>query len=383
MSELDPRFATLQTMQAAVREHGDNGQAYRALGNIAAKVKGDLIIFNYTPIAAYERQWTLIEQLCRGLILRISTQAIVALPFFKFFNVNEREETLLERLPELPDGVTRKVDGALGISYPAADGLPAIATRGAFTSPEAEWATVSLRTHYPRFCQQYDGAKTFLFEICAPLAVQPHITPEQEGLVLLGTRSLGANFGEDALYEEVTSTATLWGFPVVPTFRYSTSEIVARCATEEHEGYVARYGDMRVKFKTNHYVTINRIITSMNPRRLRDYLQSGGEMEPLLRPLPPWYATMLKSTADGMRNTIAAQEQYLLARYEALRFIESGKEFAEVAQGENPAIRAALFALRNRNKSYLPILWKWLDLTAYELGFGVTGAAGLEPKLFP
>jgi RNA ligase len=378
MPEMDPRFAAVQAMQAAVLTHGANLQPYRALGNIAAKVKGDLIIFNYTPLAAYERQWTWIEQVCRGLILRISTQAIVALPFFKFFNVNEREETLLERLPEVPDVVTRKVDGALGISYPAADGLPAIATRGAFTSPEAEWATDYLRTHYPLFCQQEDGQTTYLFEICAPLAVQPHITPEQEGLVLLGMRSLEANFGHDGTYEEVRATATRWGFPVVPHYPYTTSEIVARCATEEHEGYVARYGDMRVKFKTTRYVTINRIITSMNPRRLRDYLQEGGDMEPLLRPLPPWYATMLKNAADGMRNEIASQEQYLLARYEALRSIESGKEFAEMVQGEPVAIRPALFALRNGNRPYLPILWKWLDLTPYEIGFGVAGAEPSE-----
>lgn len=350
MSAHDPRYAAVQTIQAAVQEYGSDTQPYRTLGNIVAKAQGDLIILNYTPLAAYEGSWTPIEQVCRGLILRISTQEIVALPFFKFFNVNEQEETMLERLPEMPHVVTRKVDGALGVSYPAADGLLAIATRGAFTSPEALWATQYLRTHYPDFCQQYDGATTYLFEICAPLEVQPHITPEQEGLVLLGSRSLGMDFGNDASYEEITATATQWGFPVVPHYPYSTREIVARCATEEHEGYVARYGDIRVKFKTAHYVTINRIITSMNPRRLRDYLQEGGDLEPILRSVPSWYATMLRRATDGMQKAIAAQEQYLLARYEALHSIESGKEFAEAAQQEEPAIRAALFALRNGNR---------------------------------
>jgi hypothetical protein len=371
MAELNPRYGALGQMQEAVRTHGAEVQAYRALGMIVAKVKGDLIIFNYTPLAAYEGTWTLIEQVCRGLILRISTQDIVSLPFFKFFNVNEREETQLDRLPEVPEVVTRKVDGALGVIYPAADDLPAIATRGAFTSPEAEWATRYLREHYPEFCAGYDGQMTYLFEICAPLEVQPHITPEQEGLVLLGTRSLGANFGEDAPYEQVVATAGQWGFPVVPHYAYSTSEIVARCATEEHEGYVARYGDMRVKFKTAHYVTINRIITSMNPRRLRDYLQTGGELEPLLRSLPPWYAAMLTRAATGITQAIREQETYLLARYEALRSLESGKDFAAAVEAETPAMRAALFALRNGNRPYLPILWKWLDLGVYELGFGV------------
>src|SRR5579885_481968 len=120
----------------------------------------DLIIWNYTAKAQYEKHWTEETMMCRGLITT-SAGEIVARPFPKFFNYEEYEG----QIPKEPFTVTEKMDGSLGILY-FVDGKPAIATRGSFTSEQAIRATAILRERYEHF--PFSPHYTYLFEIIYP-----------------------------------------------------------------------------------------------------------------------------------------------------------------------------------------------------------------------
>src|SRR5437016_6113784 len=117
-----------------------------------------LTIYNYTAMCQYERRWCDISRMCRGLIVDDSGD-IVARPFPKFFNLEEhsRSDVTFSK----PFTVTEKVDGSLGVLYPSGDNW-AIATRGSFTSEQANRATVLYQRAYADF--RPEPGRTYLFE---------------------------------------------------------------------------------------------------------------------------------------------------------------------------------------------------------------------------
>jgi RNA ligase len=139
------------TILDAVSRWGPDLRAYKALGNIAVAVEpqAELLLFNYTARATYENTWNAVEVVSRGLIVHWPSAQLAALPFPKFFNVGQRSETALDALGAHsgPVEVTSKLDGSLGILFRRPDGF-AIATRGAFASPQALWAIQHIRAHY-------------------------------------------------------------------------------------------------------------------------------------------------------------------------------------------------------------------------------------------
>ena len=73
-----------------------------------------LIIWNYTQTCQFSKAWDEYTMIARGLITDYDGN-IVARPFKKFFNIDEREETKIENLPSTIPDVYTKYDGSLSI----------------------------------------------------------------------------------------------------------------------------------------------------------------------------------------------------------------------------------------------------------------------------
>ena len=114
----------------------------------------DLFIYNYTPKVQYEKLWNEITLQTRGLILD-SEMNIIARPFGKFFNLEERQ---LDEIPKESFEVYEKMDGSLGILY-WLNNLPYIATRGSFTSEQSVHATEILHSKYIHTFDKLDKTK--------------------------------------------------------------------------------------------------------------------------------------------------------------------------------------------------------------------------------
>lgn len=80
------------------------------LGLIGARPNGRLTIFDYTNQCLFDRAWDDYTLQARGLVLDDQGQ-VVARPWGKFFNVNERPETKLEALPAETPELSEKMDG--------------------------------------------------------------------------------------------------------------------------------------------------------------------------------------------------------------------------------------------------------------------------------
>src|SRR5689334_6486551 len=105
---------------------------WKQYGEVNVSFHGDLILFNYSQMAQFQRRWNWFERNSRGLILNVKTGEVVARPFAKFFNYGEEMPADDNEIVS----ITEKMDGSLGILY-REDGQFKIATRGSFISDQA------------------------------------------------------------------------------------------------------------------------------------------------------------------------------------------------------------------------------------------------------
>jgi RNA ligase len=307
-----------------------------------------LTIYNYTQKAQFARMWTPETIACRGLIVA-DNNTIVARPFPKFFNLEEHGP---DWVPPAGDfTVSAKLDGSLGILYPAGDGL-AIATRGSFTSEQARHATKVFRSRYahlPWDCPRH----TYLFEIIYP-----------------GNRIV-VDYGDldDVMLLAVLDTDTgadlplpAW-FPNHVTTYDGIADLAALKGLEEAnaEGFVVRFTDgQRIKVKFAEYVRLHRLVTGVTARAIWDLLRNGGTIDELLERVPEEFAAWVRQTAREIEARGLALHDRARQVEERIRLLPTRKE-----QATHPdmladrALAAIVFAMLD-GKSAWPIVWKML-----------------------
>ena len=363
----------IQSILAAVRAHGPDTQAYKALGNIYAARQDDLLIFNYTPLAVFGSVWNDVELVSRGLIVHWPTATLRALPFPKFFNLDERPDTRLDALPAGPFEVTEKLDGSLAIHYRAADG-PAIATRGSFTSPQARWATAHLRAHHDLTGLPEDV--TLLFEIIYPDNPEGPVLRygATEDLFLIGARR---SDGHDYGYDELERFANHYAFrlPRRVVVAHPRDLLPLRATEKNVEGCVERFANgLRVKVKTEDYLWLQRLATECTPARIRDrLLLDAATWDAFLLNLPDElqreagaHATRIFSAVDAEEARIRAIFSGPLALYAddvAQRGPAARKAYALAVSATYAADAKYLFALLDGKDIRLPLL-RALELDA-------------------
>lgn len=247
---------------------------------------GKLVLFNYTDKCTFERAWDDYTIQSRGIIFEKETGRQVAYPFKKFFNIGENGCALAD--PSEPYHLLEKMDGSLGIIYHYNDKWD-IATRGSFTSDQANYA----REH---LLPKYDFSKlltrvTLLTEI---------IYPENRIVVPYGDRNelvlLGANCSLQERRETIYSVPNLKLFsgltriPLVPFHELTIEDALKKCETipRTEEGWVLWYPrlDYRIKIKGVEYLKIAKIMMHMSPLSLWEVMKAGKVPEEYLAQLP-------------------------------------------------------------------------------------------------
>ncbi|RBO73489.1 2'-5' RNA ligase [Microbacterium sp. H6] len=229
-----------------------------------------LRILNYTDRCQFDRHWNQITRLTRGIIYDAETREVLARPFPKIHNHGEPDAGELN-LDEPIMGAFDKLDGSLGITYMRPDGLPAIATRGSFTSEQAVHATRWLRdSPWGEHVGHGIGTYTWLWEI---------IYPENRIVIDYGDRDelvyLGAIAHETGDYsppyvreEELASTTEIYA----GTLR----DALAIPPRLNAEGLVVWLDFNRaVKIKQADYVELHRIVSNLTVKEVWRQLRAG------------------------------------------------------------------------------------------------------------
>jgi RNA ligase len=360
------------TILEAVRQHKDNLEAYRDLGDIKVIQQDELLLFNYTKECQLAKRWNAVERVSRGLVIHWPTATVAALPFEKFFNLDEREETQLATLPlDERVEITAKLDGSLGIVFFNPDKETwRVVTRGSFTSEQALWATEFLNREYPKLQEEFSeegNAITLLVEIIYPENRVVVNYGEERQLYLLGVR--GNNSGNDWSYDAVKMLARYIGMPVAPRVKAkSINDLLPLVKTARNiEGWVIRFtkSNLRVKLKTEEYLKLHRLVTNLSPIRVRDLmLQGPDKFREFLVEIPEEFQKEVEDIKwwidiDVASEKIKFRNQLWQVFSQVAR--QHRKDFALAVKEQFPETASWLFALLD-DKDIYPDLVKKIDL---------------------
>ncbi len=301
--------------------------------------KWSLRILNYTQRCQFDWRWNAQTMQCRGLIVDDAWN-IIARPFPKFFSV----EQLGGVVPVEPFEVYEKMDGSLGILY-FIDGKPQIASRGSFTSEQAQRATEILQAKYGH--ASFDPSFTYLFEI---------IYPENRIVVDYGDR-------EELVLLAIIETATgkEWPlhaydsvFPVVKRYDgFSQFDELLTNQDSSREGFVVRFqSGQRVKIKFDEYKRLHKLLTGVSPKAIWEVLKSGSDISKVIERVPDEFFRWVRETESDLLYSFATIEAQ--ARGE-MRFTGTRKDLAEYFKTcRYPDV---MFSMLDR-KDYSQIIWK-------------------------
>lgn len=263
----------------------------------------NLKIASYTEKAVFDRVWTGTTKNSRGLIFDTDTGDVVARPFPKFFNYGEPMAPTLDLETEV--WATDKMDGSLGIVYPAPDGSVRVATRGSFASDQAIHATHVLDEKYSDWVRVWKHSPgstvTPLVEIVYPENRIVCDYGETDDLVLLGWIEVETGTYIPPGYGD-------WDGPRTESFDYrNLSQALSASSRPGAEGMVLYIPEIHdwVKVKQEDYLELHRIVTELSARRVYEALRGGKTVEEICSPLPDEFHQFVRDVAMVIREKVA------------------------------------------------------------------------------
>lgn len=228
-------------------------------------------LFYYNKNLKYRDFWNLYDGIyreCRGLVLDIEKEDIVCLPFPKFFNIEEQDETkecVIRKKLEKAKTIefTNKLDGSLIITR-YYDNKNIICTSGLLDIDKSYILRYSTRFfdnngNYQRFLQDYSDY-TCLFEcITSNNQLVVNYGKEDYGLYLIGMRNI--NTLEIKSYSEVLEIAKKYELRIPEQYSMSFDDILNtrnNYRYNEKEGYVMYLDGMLVKIKCFEYLLMHK-----------------------------------------------------------------------------------------------------------------------------
>jgi RNA ligase len=307
----------------------------------------ELSIYNYTNKCQIDGAWDEVTLQCRGLVINTKTGEIIAKPFPKFFNLEERKSEIPSEQPY----IFEKYDGSLGILYWIGD-LPYIATRGSFESDQAIWATKWFRENIKDY-SLYDRNSTYLFEIIYPenrIVVQYNFS----GLVLLAVRNTETGIEQ---FESKDFS------PILKCKQYEPMALdkLKELETENAEGFVVFYPEsgLRIKLKFEEYKRLHRIVTCVTSRSIWDALRSGSDLTEILERVPDEFYKWVKELKTKLESKYKSIEETSLVAKNTVIKMESRKEQAIWLKANIPQYMGIIFAMLD-GKDYSQLIWNLL-----------------------
>jgi hypothetical protein len=307
----------------------------------------DLFIYNYTPKVQYSRAWDEYTMMCRGLILD-GEGNVKAKPFPKFFNLEEYQEAL----PAVPFQVFDKLDGSLGILY-WVDGIPAIATRGSFTSDQAIKGTEILNRKILSH-GMFDRELTYLYEIIYPENRIVVDYGNNEELVLLA--AIHTDSGDEV---PITGVFQQFSNPFASVKSYDGIKDIHKLkelSKENAEGFVIRFeSGLRLKLKFDEYVRLHKLLTQVSSYSIWELLKNNQPFDELLENVPDEYYEWVKQTTNSITEAYDEIDKTCSKIYGTMPQFDTRREAAEyVLKTPYPSI---IFSMMDK-KDYEHIIWK-------------------------
>jgi RNA ligase len=316
-----------------------------------------LTIWNYSETVQYNEKWDEITIMSRGLVTDDKGN-IVARPFKKFFNLEEKKHTATTDFE-----VYSKMDGSLGILFNY-NGEWIMATRGSFTSDQSVKGFEMLQRYgYKNLKTEY----TYLFEIIYSdnrIVVQYPF----EDVVLLGIietktgREVDLYDGDEDI--RLRNMINNLGFRVVEKYDgISDYTTLSSMIKDDEEGFVVKFSNgNRVKIKGREYLRLHKIMTNVSTTGIWEILSNGDNFDEVLKDVPDEFYQKIKSYVLELESnyTYVLEESKKLYNgfYSEFNHQEiSKKDFALWVMKQDEHLRPILFKMYDK-KDYSSYIWK-------------------------
>lgn len=236
-----------------------------------------LVSFDYNKTITFELDWDEVTINARGIVFDEDTGKVVALPFRKFWNMeelqgdDERAKGLVAKIPKRyrpnltgESMILEKADGSCAIVF-YAKGKWRVKTRGSFVSDQAVWASAYLHNFIKT--EEMNKDWTYLFEIIYPENRIVVDYGDKEALVLTGI--IVTATGEELWYDDMVVEAKKIECEIVKAYTFDKFEDIfnARDAlTVNEEGFVITFRNgYKFKLKGEAYCNVHRKMCALTP----------------------------------------------------------------------------------------------------------------------
>ena len=243
---------------------------YVKKGLIRSQTYKGMTIYQYTEFTQFESLWNNCTLNARGIVFD-DDGVLIQRCMPKFFNHDEPDGIKVEKLmlKEQIGVVQEKLDGSLiKITKDEKHGL-VITSKASFESDQAKMAKDIVEENNYDFKEGW----TYHFELIHPDNQIVLNYGDERKLVLLAIidNQTGKDiniYTDDLKFEK----PKLYDYEIL-------LDINALNKDGLHEGVVVNYGSYRLKYKTDEYIRLHRIVTEFTPKRVWEALSSGQRID--------------------------------------------------------------------------------------------------------
>jgi RNA ligase len=309
-------------------------------GLVWVTYKDNFALIKYSKECQYKRYWNEYTSIARGLILDIVNNRLIALPFPKILNHSEVPSSVW--INQQVESVQEKLDGSLGIIYHDGNDW-AVATTGSFNSEQGK---VCLNLIQP-IKHSFPLNHTILVEI---------IYPENRIVLDYGnqTKLVYLTSYDHSTFKEVDHSALFAHHPYTFPTKTNLLSVLQGLENQNAEGFMVKFVDgTRLKFKTESYLALHRLLTDITKRKVWDlYALNGYSKTKTLEMYPNEFLKEILEYLDKFEFDFQSNLTEVLDNYDAYKQLsKTRKEFASLVSRHNSIVQSALFSMYD-GKSY-------------------------------
>jgi RNA ligase len=348
-------------------------------GRISRSEHDDYVLFKYKKETVYVRDWDRITLYSRGIIFDKLTGQCVAIPFKKFFNLDETDCEMSHFPNDHNYEILEKMDGSMGCVFLTRDGELHVSTPGSFLSDQAKWATKWIKKHenYNKIRGKFLSGelRVLVAEIICPLSrvVVPY---DFEGMVSIAAHDIDGNY---LCHDRLSTLSNDIGFDVCRKFSFDTVDDVKVYldSVEDFEGFVLHWPHTgyRVKMKGEDYCIKHRIISSIHPNRIDEAIDGSEDnanavfdsIEATLVEFPEEFVEPYREAVDELKTRFdeVSKRIHLICSEAVYDVPWTAKELALHCQGHEDKFYKTYFShimnawnKRKRDKKLIFLIWK-------------------------
>jgi T4 RnlA family RNA ligase len=241
---------------------------------------------------------------CRSIVIDLKNRELVLVPFRKFFNINEIEETSIHNVMEEMKSakeieISNKLDGSMQQAryYHGEIIYAGSGTLFDENSHQLGVGKTMLNDDYKTFIKAFPDY-TILFEFIHPS--DAHVVKYNEsGLFLIGMRNVIT--GDMLSYRKIIELANQYNIKCTSTENISIEKMLNlkdKYKSDEKEGWVIRIDKSYYKFKCDDYVNIHGILSYVASCNVIIKAIADDYFDDLLAKVPDIYRDRIYSVAN-------------------------------------------------------------------------------------